>query len=389
MMNTPDQYYVTIERAASGGYGITYIEGKIVFVEGGIPDEKVVIEITADKKDFSFAKIISVISESQHRVSPICPIFDLCGGCVYQNISYEFELELKKNILIDNLKRIAKIHPDYLPEIETIFSERFFYRSHGRFFIRGGAICSITKKSHDFVPLPETGCAIMHPLINDFIKGNSFNTNSAGELRIAVSSQGEIFTDEDDDKEFCELELGFKYMRNIYNFFQSNIYMRSEMLEKVKKFSDIGKNNTFIDIACGIGFFTIPLAQHSKYGIGIDANLKNIESAKKNCMLNEVSNLSFICDNFQDIGYIPSDCHPKTVIIDPPRLGLELSAINSIIDLKPKTIVYVSCNPSIFARDLKVFIAHNYYLEKLNLLDCFPCTHHIELIGKIIRNDKT
>ena len=377
-MPMTNQHIVTIEKAAYEGYGIAYIDGKVIFVEGGIPNEKVSIEIIKNNKDYSFAKIVSVIEESQHRILPLCPIFDLCGGCSYQNVSYEFELELKKNILIDSLKRIGKIPENDIPEIETIFSERFFYRSHGRFFVEDN-IGFMSKKSHQFIALPQTGCLIMHPKINDFIKNNSLN-DDVNELKIAISSQDEVYTS-NSKKEFCELELGFKYMRNIDNFFQSNIYLRGKMIEKVIEYSMLNKNDTFIDIGCGIGFFTIPLAKISKYGIGVDIDFENIEAAKKNCIINEVSNLDFLCDNFNNVKF---DFAPKTIVLDPPRSGLKLAVISSIVNLKPSVIVYVSCNPSTFARDLKIFRSHNYCLEKLDILDCFPCTQHIEIIGKLV-----
>ncbi len=193
-----------------------------------------------------------------------------------------------------------------------------------------------------------------------------------------------IYADSDSSLSVDEKAAGISYKRSINGFFQANMFLRESMLEIVKEYSDLEEKDQFIDIGCGCGFFTLNLAGSCAGGFGFDIDKISLEYAKKNALRNKVKNVQFHRLSAADI--LPHRISPKTVVVDPPRAGITTKGRKTINAISPDVIVYISCNPSTYARDIKDFLKNGYKLDKITLIDMFPGTHHIEIISKLKKN---
>ena len=369
---------ITIDNIAYGGYGVGRIDGKAVFVDYGIPGDILEIEIYDDRKNFSFAKNIEVLKPSVKRISPPCPNFAVCGGCSYLNLCYEDELEFKKIILKDQLKRISGIEN----EITVIAGERFHYRSHSSIKCEGISYGFYRKNSNDIISFPDSGCLL---LSNSLIEGiASLNTKEFyGDLKVAEDWKGNFIYDNPDHRTVEEKTGEYFYTRDINSFFQGNKFLRKQMVDLVCAYSGLTGADEFADICAGCGFFTIPLSKKSSHGTGYDIDKGGIKYARSNASLNNCKNLEFFVLPESDINH--ARINPKTVVIDPPRSGISKKGRRTINAINPEIIVYVSCNPSTYSRDIIDFIKNGYKLSAITLIDMFPCTHHIEIVSRLVK----
>ena len=357
---------VRIEKESYGSF-IARHEGKIIFTDGVLPGELCRLQITEEKKDFAFAELIEVLEPSDKRIKPACPNYLKCGGCDYLHADYSTEIEIKRNIIKDCSKRIGRF--DFNSEIKTYLSERFGYRSRCSVKSDGKHTGFYGKKSNEIIPFPANGCILLDPEINAHIKNNRITKD----CRITKDSNGKV--SDTYSIEIPEKELEFRYNHNSEGFFQSNRFLRSKMLELV-----LDKASGFsqaVDLGCGCGFFTIPLSKKMKI-TGIDISKESITSAKKNNITNGTDAKFIRCD----MDSIPDSIKTADLIVtDPPRAGMNSKAREIIKKIRPDKIVYVSCNPSTWARDAGEFIKSGYKTESIDLIDMFPGTMHIELIS--------
>lgn len=372
---------VKIEKFAYGGYGLGFIDGKACFVQYAVPGDIVKINIYKDKKDFSFGKIIYFIEKSEIRRAPECQIFGACGGCDYLNLSYEEEMEAKKAILLEAMTRTGRISSDKIPKISVIKSNRFHYRSHASVKSSKNKFGFYAKESNRLVSFPAEGCMLLADQIVEKI--NSLK-NMPKEFKISLSRNSLCYVSTDKQKIVQEKESGITFERDIMLFFQANKFLRKIMLNEVSKYASLDKNSNFIDIGCGVGFFSLFLAKDANHGYGVDINRESIKWAKHNAGINKITNLTFEAKPASEIH--PFRTEYNVVIADPPRAGLSSKSRKTINAISPERIVYISCNPSTFARDAYDFISSDYTLNKLTLIDMFPGTYHIEAIGLFTKN---
>ena len=365
---------VTIEKTVYGGYGLAHFDGRAIFVDKAIPGDTVSVEIFIEKKDYSFARIKEIISPAQIRKESLCPSFHLCGGCSFLCVDYADEINLKKNILLDSLKHIGGIDFE-IANVDIITGERFHYRSHALVKRSNGMTGFFSRGTNDIVPFPNEGCML---LAKELFESLSSHTSDRG-FRIALSANGSISTSNGNFYKINEHEMNVIYERNVHDFFQSNRFLRASMLERVGEYANLSLDEDFIDIGCGIGFFTLYLASRARFGHGVDINNDCIKSAQDNAKINKIKNVSFELLPASQIN--PFRKKYDLILADPPRAGLDKKTRQTILAMKSKRIVYVSCNPSTFARDAKDLINGGYSMKKLTFIDMFPCTYHIETIA--------
>ncbi|MCL1833306.1 MAG: TRAM domain-containing protein [Leptospirales bacterium] len=369
---------ITIDDMAYGGYGVGRIDGKVFFIDYAIPGDELEVEVYSDKKRYSFGKISEILRHSEKRITPLCPNFELCGGCNYLNINYSDEIDFKKRILSDHLQKIASL-PEQ-PFINTIADERFRYRSHCNIKCSGKSYGFYERRSNSIVQFTDTGCLLISEnLISNIASMNISDFN--GELKIAEDYEGRFFCN--DDQILTEYTGSFFYRRGIRTFFQSNKFLREKMIGLVCEYSELTERDQFLDICSGCGFFTIPLAKTASHGFGYDIEKNTIKFAQINARLNNCSNLKFFALSESEIN--PGRVNPKTVVVDPPRSGLSKKGRRTINAINPEIIVYVSCNPATYSRDIVDFIKNGYELKEITLIDMFPSTYHIELISKLVK----
>lgn len=369
---------VKIERSAFGGYGIGKIDGKTLFVDYAIPGDTVKIKITESRKNLDFAEILEIISVSPARIKPECPNFGICGGCSYLCTDYKSEIEIKKRIVADSISRTGKINFDKIPEIEIISSERFHYRSRVKVQHKGVS-GFFRKNSNEVIEFPENGCVLLDKRIIEHIKGLK-KIPSDGEFHVAVDHKGKVYNSITGDTEISEFENGITYKRNITGFFQSNIFLRSRMMDKVLEYCSPSSQKKLLDIGCGGGFFSLYLAKYCKSVTGIDVSSESINYAIQNAENNIIKNTDFINSRISSLKIQAFEL----IIADPPRSGIEKNDMKSILKTGASKIVYVSCDPATFSRDTQVLSGNGYRLNRICMIDMFPGTYHIELIGEFI-----
>jgi 23S rRNA (uracil1939-C5)-methyltransferase len=356
------------------------VDGKAVFVDNAFPGDILEAEIYSDKKNYSFAGISEIIKPSAFRVESPCPNAGKCGGCSYLHIDYSQELEFKKTILKENLARIAMLNLNFEPDI--ISDQRFNYRSHSSVKCSGLSKGFYFRGSNSIVEFPSGGCLLLAGSLNEGLKSD-IRDDKESEWKIAEDWKGNFVSGKTGDEVVAEKTGEYFYNRGINNFFQSNKFLRKKMQDLVCDYSELTDNDQFADICSGCGFFTIPLSKLASNGSGYDIDRGAIKYAWENAKLNNCNNIKFFALSEADIN--PARLSPKTVVVDPPRSGLTKKGRRTINAINPQIIVYVSCNPSTYARDIADFLKNGYYPEKITLIDMFPCTHHIEIISKLVK----
>ncbi len=376
-----DSFTIRIDKYANGGYGLGFHEGKAIFVPYCAPGDELRVSIADNRKNHAFALIEDIITPSALRVVPDCPNFTKCGGCHFLNVDYDEELNAKSGLLTETLFRIGKISREKLPDIEIIHGNRYRYRTHATVQCDHTGMGFFKKESNIIQPFPDGGCRLLAaPLIRTL---DTIRVSEKSELKIAMDHNGECHYSTGNPKTLIEVEDGITYHRDLYSFFQANGMLRSNMLKLAAEMSHLSEDQSFVDIGCGVGFFTLYLAGKARHGLGIDVVEESIQWGQHNARLNGITNITF--KRLHGDLLHPYREHYDVVLVDPPRQGLNTKTRKTITSMSPARIVYVSCNPVTFARDCGDFINSGYRFERLTLIDMFPGTHHTEVMGLFTR----
>lgn len=341
-----------IEKLNSEGAGVARFEGKVCFVPWAAPGDTVLAEVEKEGRDFNECRLIEIVEKSPDRVDPPCPYFMTCGGCQLQHLSYESQLTAKQILVEDALKRIAKISDPVSPIIPSpkIWNYRNRIKLHRD---RKGKIGFFKNLSHEIIEIDK--CLIADERINEKLKRIAFPP-AANEVEVRVDG--------------------------LRTFAQVNDPQNETMVKMVLDFADPKPGEKVIDLYCGAGNFTFPLAKAGAEVVGIEKNGAEIEGARKRAFAEKITNIRWIQQSAFSalVGLKGDGAVCDTLVADPPRKGLA-EAVDALILLKPKKIVYVSCNPATFARDTAHLIKAGYRLDKCQPLDMFPQTSQVELVG--------
>ncbi|MGC8790468.1 MAG: class I SAM-dependent RNA methyltransferase [Desulfurella sp.] len=353
---------VQIAGQAYKGYGYSFINGKIVFIPFVETNEKVAIKITKEKKDYCLAEVVDILESTETRKKPFCKYFGLCGGCHYQHIHYNQQLNIKSQILKNILKRIGHISLD---NIEIIKSKQTFYRHRVKFQKKAEKIGFFKQNSNEFLEI--NYCPILVKQINSYIKNHK-------DLEIEVDSFFKLATNKNEplriDLSFIAKDAYIDYKMG--SFTQVNLDANKTLINLIL---NLVKGENVFEAFCGIGNFTIPLALKNHKVEAFEIDELSIETLKQNAKRLSLDIKTTQCDLNKPINYKkPID----TLILDPPRSG-SLNLMHFINNKKPNQVIYVSCEPPTLARDLSIL--KNYTLEKIFLLDMFPNTYHFETVA--------
>lgn len=382
-----ETYELKIERIVPKGLGIGFAEKMTFFVPLTAAGDVVKVKINQKKGKIAFAEVVEVLKPSFERVEPPCEYFGKCGGCDFQQMNYQAQLSAKKAIIKDCLSRIGKIN--YEKEIAMIGSPKpFGYRARAAWHLdtRSKRIGYFKRNSHEIIDVKE--CPILTPdlqktltELRENVEWESFWANRV-EIE-AANSDGKvsIYSDElvEPTEEIVFSAFGEQYLYSASCFFQGNSFLINALIEKAV--GDISGKNA-LDLYCGVGLFTLPLARKFEKVVGVEGNLKAIEYAQKNIENARIENAEvfaeavgdWLNENPERLEYI------DFVLLDPPRTGAEKEIIEHILKMKPERISYVSCEPSVLARDLRMLIDGGYAIETVTGVDLFPQTHHVETI---------
>jgi 23S rRNA (uracil1939-C5)-methyltransferase len=377
---------VKIEKIVHGGYGLARTEKGVCFIPLSVPGDILDVAFSEDEK-LSFGWIKRIISPSIHRRESRCPVFGVCGGCDFDHMEYEYEIEMKINILKEDLFRIAKMEA---MEIDGIIrSEAYGYRNHAQFKVSPkGEIGFFSKKSHEVIPLPPGGCALLSGAVNAFIdKIKSEIIFNRGGFRVRTNTRNNVFQKGvpglNDDTYCYQYVDGLNFRLKIDDFFQVNSFVTEKWVSIIESYLNPKNHDTVADLFCGSGLIALSVAKKVKYVTGVELNRNAVNSARYNARWNDIPNASFIKANSERAAQVIKNANK--IVVDPPRSGLSEKLINQITLLDPEAVVYASCDTATFARDVSVFLKYGYYLKKISLVDMFPRTQHTEIVALIDR----
>jgi len=408
---------VKIDGITHKGEGVGRIDGKATFIPLAIPGETVELEIVQERSKFKRGRLKQVLYPSPDRVEPECPHFPTCGGCHFQHVSYTRQLELKRQIVQDNLQRIAGITADVKPVMAS--SKPWNYRNKVTWHVQGGELGYYQEGSHELLPI-STCHIISQPLqaisteLRNFLKQHPMA--GSGEITVRYSdTTGDSmlvlsgFTDISDawqnmksltangvyikdgktkvlwGSEYWQEKLGtMEFMVPAASFFQVNNSQAEQIIDCLTSELPLNKEMHFVDLYCGVGAITLNLSTRVKKVTGIEEFAPSIEYARLNTEQNGIENAVFYCGTCEIV--FPELPEPMDVIVvDPPRAGCHPDVIKAIVQQEPEHLAYVSCNPGTLARDLGQLKESGYTPTLVQPIDMFPMTHHVECVVLITK----
>ena len=381
---------VKIENLDHFGRGIAKVNNMPIFVENSLIDEEVEIIVTKEKKNYMEGIVDKYIKTSPIRVVSKCPYYDNCGGCDLLHLSYEEQLKYKEN----KVKEIIKKFSDLECVNSIVGSKQFNYRNKITLQVNK-EIGYFKKKTNDIIAIDK--CLLVDDKINKIIvELKKLDISKINKIVIRVTNlesmvvfygniTSKINLDVDTIIVNNKVIKGNGYIKENINglnfiisptsFFQVNNIGMINIYNKVLEYVDGGN---VLDLYCGTGTISIYISKNANKVLGIELNKEAVKDALINKKINNISNVDFICG---DVGTILAQNNFKadTIILDPPRAGLDSNSINNVLKIKPKKIIYVSCDPVTLARDLKILKNHYNVLE-ITPFDMFSNTYHVECV---------
>ena len=386
---------VKIEKLDYYANGITHVNDKITFVPSTLPEEEVLIQVEKENKTFNEASVLEYKKASNIRIENPCK-YKNCGGCNLLHVCYKDELEYKQKKIKELFKnyRVNKIIPS---------PKEFNYRNKITLKVIDGKLGLFERNSHNIVNINK--CLLVNENINNIIEElNNYNLKNVEEIvikdnMVVIKSNKdyEIFKNLNVDNVIIingskEIILkgnnyiiqtigNLQYYTSVNSFFQVNSYNTKNLYDEIIELANFKKNEIILDLYCGVGSIGLYIASYVKKVIGIEINYDSILDANKNMKLNKIKNVECLCLNVNkaNVSFMFD-----TVIIDPPRSGLDTKTINILKHLKSNKIIYVSCNPITLKRDIKA-LEESYEVLDITPVDMFPKTYHIETITLMSR----
>jgi 23S rRNA (uracil1939-C5)-methyltransferase/tRNA (uracil-5-)-methyltransferase len=381
-----------IDALTNLGAGVGRIDGWVVFVPFTLPGERVLARVFRNDKNFSQADLVEVLEPSPDRVVPRCPVFGLCGGCQYQHLSYERQLEWKARQVAELMKHMAGIEFDVNPCLSS--DQLWEYRSKitphfekPKDGVMGEIGFLANGRRSQLVDVPR--CEIAMAEINNALPEIRARLHSrAGDFRrgatlLLRAAEGRVETDFKATVAERVGDLRFEFLAG--DFFQNNPFILPAFTGYVAKQATAGGARFLVDAYCGSGLFALTLAKHFEKVSGVEVSETSCEWARRNASANGISNAEFLTASAEAI-FAQIDFPPEqtAVVIDPPRKGSTPEFLHQLIAFKPQRVIYVSCDPATQMRDLKLLKAGGYEPDDVQPFDLFPHTRHLECVMTLI-----
>ena len=434
------EHTVTIEGYGEGGMGVARIDGRVVFVHGALRGEKCRVLILKTLKSVAFAKVLEVLEPSSERIESDCPYFPRCGGCTYRHIRYEEELRLKKQRVQDNLSRIGG--SDVTVEEILGAQDTLRYRNKAQYPVsKDGAVGFYRARTHEVIECEH--CLLVKPEADaaaealreymqscrvagydektgrGLVRHLYIRSNAAGESLVCVLVNGDKLPKEDrlvtllrDACPKCtgivlgtntkkgNVILGDRYRTlwgsdriedtlcgktfrlSVPSFYQVNRAQAERLYAKAIEFAGLTGQETVLDLYCGAGTITLALSDHAKKVLGAEIVPEAIDDARENAARNGVKNTEFFCGDASDVAkkLARENLRPDVITVDPPRKGLAADVVESIAEMQPGRVVYVSCDSATMARDVKRLADLGYTAQRACAVDMFPRADHVETV---------
>lgn len=439
-----DRIPLKIESCSSNGSGIGKHNGMAIFVPATAVGDEITAHILKVKKSYAFAKVESVVNPSADRITPECPVYLKCGGCVFSHMTYDAEKEIKSAHVKECFRRIGGVEPEFEPIIGGETDKR--YRNKAQYPVANdnGEIKTgfYSPHSHRVIHCPD---CLLQPsefegilgVFSAYVKKNNVSIydetthrgllrhiyirkgSASGEIMVCAVINGNRLPDENalvenllaKEKniksiiinsntkdtnvilgEKCRTLWGSDYITDVLcglkfrisplSFYQVNRNQAEKLYSKAAEYAGLTGSETVMDLYCGAGTIGLSMAEKAKEIIGVEIVPEAIEDAKINAELNGIKNARFICgDAAQAAEMLKNEgIRPDVIILDPPRKGCSPEMVKSAAEFKPERIVYVSCDPATLARDCGLFKDLGYTAVKATPVDMFPRTGHVETV---------
>lgn len=398
---------------AHGGEAMGRHNGKVIFVPYAIPREEALVEIIEDKGSYARAQLVKILSPSPYRVEPPCPHFGpgKCGGCQWQHVAYQAQLEFKAAVVRDQLARLGRL-PDVSVKPTIPSPSPWHYRNHVQFAASDdGRLGFIATDGRRVEPIQV--CYLLHPLLDELF--TALDVELPGLVRLSLRAgtgtgdQMIIFETQDDEPPALESDLpvscvlllsngtpinlignnyitelvaGRRFRISATSFFQVNTAVAEELIRLVGHYLAPAGNEVLLDAYCGVGTFALSLADKVGHVIGIEEAAGAVADARLNA--SDLTNVEFIEGKVETV--LPQlDTRIDLAVLDPPRQGCKPEALTALIKLAPHRIVYVSCDPATLARDARTLAEGGYQLVEVQPVDMFPQTYHIESVALCVK----
>jgi 23S rRNA (uracil1939-C5)-methyltransferase len=409
---------LTLTAIAHGGAALGRHEGRVLFVPGAIPGETVRAEIVEDKGRFAHAGLIEVLSPSPDRVAPRCPHVPECGGCQWQHIAYARQLALKAEVVRDQLARVGGLtDPPVRPTLPA--PAPWGYRNRVTFSVTADDRLGFQRAaSHDVVPVDE--CHIADPRLMALY--DDFDLDLPGLTRLTLMAGSDdddlllVFETERDEPPELHVDFpvscahlvsgdeaipvnlignnhvtqrvaGHAYRVSAGRFFQVNTAVAGTLVALVLEWLDPSPDETVLDAYCGVGLFTLPLAERAGLVVAVELDPGATEDLLTN--LGEIENVEVIEGAVEAVLPDLVEAEPlHAAVLDPPRQGLHVAVVDALVANGPPRLVYVSCDPATLARDVKRLARGGYTLADLQPVDMFPQTYHVETVALLTREPR-
>ncbi|MBN2688439.1 MAG: class I SAM-dependent RNA methyltransferase [Deltaproteobacteria bacterium] len=394
-MNVGDTVEMAIESVAFGGEGVGRIDNRVVFVPFTVDGDVVAVKINEVRKRYARGDVTNVAVPSPKRTDPRCAHYHRCGGCHYQHINYVHQAEIKQQQVIDVFQRIGKVsHPPVSPTIKSPMI--YNYRGKAEYHVKGLATQTPVVGFMDLTGasvIDIDRCEIVHESINDTCR--RFRKDIDARKRTIRETRKTFWSAEERDSYDAESGTSLKFpiiKRSVKNrvfpvpaagFFQINLSLIDTLVDQVVMRSSFSLSDVIMDCYCGSGLFALFLSPRVREVRGIEMSGKAVRCARTTMQHYEATNVSIIEGSVEDVlrFHTAETDRIDGVLLDPPRTGCTGETLARIIDLKPRRIVYVSCNPATQARDARVLMDGGFHLVELQPLDMFPQTKHVEVIA--------
>ena len=409
-MHIEDTYEVKIIRLNNEGLGVALVNKFVVFVKNALVNELVKIRITEVNDNYAKGEVINYIETSSDRVIPSCPFYEKCGGCNLMHMNYQSQISFKKDKVKSIFKKISNIDIDIK---DIIYDKEYNYRNKVTLKVKNDKIGLYREKTNDIINVDK--CLLLDNKINDeLIKLELFihryKNNNISEIMIRVINDKIMLSLDTINKEVRDSFINnFDHVESIYinnklvygneflketindldfnispkSFFQVNKNIMTKMYDKAISYI---KGGTTLDLYSGTGTLSMLASKNSKEVIGIEVVKDAVKDANNNIELNNIKNVSFICDKVENKIDELKNKKIDNIIMDPPRSGSDKKSLNSILEIEPKQIIYISCNPVTLARDYNT-LNEKYKIKEITLFDMFPNTYHVETVMVLEKKD--
>lgn len=370
---------VKIEKLDHFGRGITRINNKICFVENALPEEIVDIEIIKETKKFFLAKTKKILTKSPDRIDTVCPYVNLCGGCNLAHLSFSKENAFKKQKITEIMQKFANIESSKVKDIVAI--DPYNYRNKIILHQKNQEIGLYQKETNKIIPI--SYCYLIDDKLNAELKELVPTTNTEITLKLG-NKTGEILNSNKSKSKQIISYIGNKpYQVSLASFFQVNSKITEKLYNEVKEIIVKNKSQKVLDLYCGAGTIGIYISDIVNKVLGIESCKEAIIDANKNKELNNAKNCHYKLGKVEELTKEITNEY-DTAIIDPPRAGLNKKVVEKLLEITPKNLIYISCDPTTLARDLKL-LQEKYNLEYIRPYNMFPRTYHIESLAFLKR----